>query len=412
MGVKVARLTGAALRTGGASAGSYLTEAVVANPPFTMACWCRPSSQSANVVLMEIGTNASSNHRTQLFLNSSTLSVSGVVRGTTSATTNGPSVEREPGALIHAAFVLHSATSKYAYDNGDRGPQDTVSKTPSGMNRTVFGNAALAASSNATDIWIPTIWNVALSSAEIMNLAQGADPRGIRPDAIVACLSAPSLDTLDLVTGKRWTSLGSAGIGPLRYPARIKFAQRPPGRKLFVPTEVAALTVSPSSVVSSQVFGTSRLDVNIQATALANTQTFGTASTALDGAIQATAFSNAQAYGTARIDRSIQMLALVNAQSFGSGTGVDRDDRNVQLTSLVNDQSFGTAAVNRTISTTGFANAQTYGASLVRADPRVLPTGFAISHSFGTPTITGGAPAEQTRIPTQLRVVETRLSVR
>lgn len=163
-----------------------------------------------------------------------------------------------------------------------------------------------------------------------------------------------------------------------------------------------------------QLYGTARLDLNIAPTALANAQTYGTAVVSLGGGAQTitlASFANVQLYGTPRLDLNIAGAGFQNVQAYGTAQ-VLKLDQWLEPVPIVGVQAFGTATVNRTIAPAGFANVTSYGTALVRVDPRILAAGLTVTHSYGTPVVTGGAAPTASPGQSQIRVVQAKISVR
>jgi hypothetical protein len=88
----------------------------------------------------------------------------------------------------HAAGVVAASNLRTVYFNGGAGTPDTVSVSPTGVDRTIIGarfNTTLGLHWNGK-IAECAIWNVALGAAEIAALAKGFSPLLIRPTSLVA----------------------------------------------------------------------------------------------------------------------------------------------------------------------------------------------------------------------------------
>ena len=159
--------------------------AVVSSFPLTMACWVRPTTVSANQALMSIHSKAANANRHILTI-TSVGRLSGISGATATATcANSPVVD----VWQHAAFVVSSVSSRSIFLNASGKVTNTTSSTPAGLVETSIGSSFNGTSRFAYMsglIAIPAIWNVALTDAEILQLAQGAAPQTIRPQNLVA----------------------------------------------------------------------------------------------------------------------------------------------------------------------------------------------------------------------------------
>lgn len=155
--------------------------------PLTMACWFYPIGDFWNV-LVGIGTAGSNNNRYSLGATNnangslvsaqSRSSINGIAQTTSGFTRNT--------AWYHACAVFTSNTSRAAYLNGgSKGTNSTnVSiSTPSAL----YVGDNMGYVPNAVDGHIAEVamWNVALTDAEVLQLAQGARTTDIRRDNLV-----------------------------------------------------------------------------------------------------------------------------------------------------------------------------------------------------------------------------------
>lgn len=166
-----------------------IDSAVLTAVPLTMACWFNSDDATSNQTLMYIG-NSSEN--VQFFA----IAAAGGIAGdpvrlfasdsatTTVDTTTGYSVN----TWHHACGVFSSATSRTVYIDGGSSATSTVSRTPTGLNRTAIGQRRTLTPTQAMSGLIAeaAIWNVALTAADVAVLADGFSPLFVRPDALQA----------------------------------------------------------------------------------------------------------------------------------------------------------------------------------------------------------------------------------
>ena len=162
--------------------------AVLTSVPITMACWFYSTSNSAKQRLISIGDKDSSN---DFFHLSAMGNVTGdplrasVKRGGaagSATTSSGYSIN----TWHHATAVFTSNSDRDVYIDGGSAGNDTTSATPASLDTTRIG----ARASSGTDgpfagrIAEAAIWNIALSTSEIAQLASGFSPLLVRPDAL------------------------------------------------------------------------------------------------------------------------------------------------------------------------------------------------------------------------------------
>lgn len=171
----------------GWSTSNYLAYAgaVGGTYPFTLATWVNPSTSITQMALGVFNSGSSNNYH-NLQVRSG-----GAVRAETfGASTNGfadTSSNISFGVWSHICGVFTSATSRASYLNGGSKATDTTNETPTGLNRTAIG---VRGSSSLGNPWSDklaevSIWNVALTDAEVASLAKGIHPFLVRPGALV-----------------------------------------------------------------------------------------------------------------------------------------------------------------------------------------------------------------------------------
>jgi hypothetical protein len=172
------------------AASQYLeyAGAVVSSVPLTMACWFKTDDDTVNSHLMCVGQDSASEYFTLEarcadagdYLQAVTRSVAG---GRRTATT---SAGMSAGTWYHCCGVFSATNARKVYLNGGNAGTDANDVTPSGLNRTRIAYLKSLASYHLSGrIAWPGIWNVALTDAEVAELAAGAFPPSIRPASIV-----------------------------------------------------------------------------------------------------------------------------------------------------------------------------------------------------------------------------------
>lgn len=166
-----------------------VTTAVVSAYPLSMSCHVKPTTSNNTMTAMCVARTSTQRGWHALgilstakpFVETNANNVGGVSQHGTSVTN---------GTWCQIGAVCASATSRIAYFNGSAATANTTSSTPT-LTRTVIGalwDQQIAAATSFFDGAIAQCgwWNVALTADEMLALANGADPRLIRPSALVA----------------------------------------------------------------------------------------------------------------------------------------------------------------------------------------------------------------------------------
>ena len=189
--------------------------AVLSAAPLTMACWFN-SNDDANVqVLMCLGSSSSPNLwnlRASGSIGGDPLTVETYQAGSGTAgnTTTGYSTN-----TWHHAAMTAATDNRYVYIDGGSVGQDSSSKTPANIDRTVIGSYSF----NGLHGWYMSgniaeagIWNVVLDTAEIVALADGYSPLLIRPGSLALYVPLVRDNDEDIVGGLSLTASGSPTI--------------------------------------------------------------------------------------------------------------------------------------------------------------------------------------------------------
>jgi hypothetical protein len=163
--------------------------AAVTAMPLTMACWFSSISIAQLQALIWLGDKDSATEYIALDVNGAAggdpveaRHTSGGTTGTGTTTTGFVA-----DTWHHAAAVFLSTTSRSAYlDGGGKGTNTTAVAEPA-YDRTGIGRLMDSTPSNGFMggiIW-PAIWNVALTDAEIVRLADGVHPATVRPENLI-----------------------------------------------------------------------------------------------------------------------------------------------------------------------------------------------------------------------------------
>lgn len=171
----------------------------VSSYPVTISAWFKPTT-SHNGTLLDL-THASDNNRIALVTDvAGTLSLFSATAGTSAGATSSGTYTT--GVWNHAIGVVSGAASRAVLLNGAGGGSNATSIATTGCGRTyvgsLFANGAHTAGYYFNGlISNVAVWNVALSSEEQAALAAGADPRLVRPTALVSYLPLLGRSTLE-----------------------------------------------------------------------------------------------------------------------------------------------------------------------------------------------------------------------
>jgi hypothetical protein len=164
-------------------------------------------------------------------------------------------------------------------------------------------------------------------------------------------------------------------------------------------------TISPTGIVSAGAFGSSQVNLGIDATGIASIGAFGTPNAGFG--ISPTGIASADAYGTAALSRNIQPTGLVSAMAFGTAVvtsgliispsgftstafGTQQVNLGIDATGF-EESAFGTHNIGFGVSPTGITSGEGFGSPQVNLI--ISPTAFG-GEVFGLATVTGGAEPE------------------
>lgn len=162
----------------GWSISNYLSvgAALVTAAPCTIAAFIKQADTGTTRTVVQSGTSGTGNHRFALLVSSAQRNQALVQ--TTSGDQAVAGVSNGTNVWVHAAAVFVSATDRKAYLNGaNEGSNATsLTPTPAGMNMTRIGVNTNTLQPFSGAIQRVTIFNRALSAAEIQQLAGGMYP--------------------------------------------------------------------------------------------------------------------------------------------------------------------------------------------------------------------------------------------
>lgn len=228
--------------------------------PVTLAAWFRMPNTTSLGPILQFGT-AQDN---VALLASGFTSGDPVAARSTAGTSTSQSVSGtgfSANTWHHGCAVFASATSRIAYIGGVAGAENTTSRS-TGAASEVRSGRYLETNSTYTysglAIAHAAIWNVALTAVEVAALYSsgiGADPRSIRPDALIAYW--PFLDS---DSDRDWW--GSNHLTATNAPT---YAQHPPVLMKSKPTVVVMAGSSAPTISSVTVSGTRQIGQTLTA---------------------------------------------------------------------------------------------------------------------------------------------------
>ncbi len=147
---------------------------VITGYPLSMAAWYRTDTAAVEKLLCAVGVAATNENQHYIALGSSG-KVTATSRGGSGASAESTASYSTSNVWEHAAGTFISATSRFCFLDGTKGTENTVSKTPVGMDRSTIGVKANDSSGRPMDgaIAEAAIWNIVLTDEEIAAVASG-----------------------------------------------------------------------------------------------------------------------------------------------------------------------------------------------------------------------------------------------
>ena len=188
-----------------------VSSAPTSGAPMTICAWLNPKTTVSGVgrSIVQIESSGSTFHGNYLLFSSSD-GVNNILKadayGASSTFTgaSGPSTFTT-NQWVHCAGVFTSTTSRQAYLNGTPGSVDTANcNAQDSAVRLIIGYQTL---SEVAEI---SVWNVALTAAEIASLAKGVTCDKVRPQSLV--FYAPLIRNLQDVRGGRTMTTSAATV--------------------------------------------------------------------------------------------------------------------------------------------------------------------------------------------------------
>lgn len=189
----------------------FLTKssALATTYPVTMSCWFNSDNDTTNLVLMSLSTDAGTARFALVAAGAGTGGNTLICSSITSAGGGSNAETGAPywssGAWHHAAGVIASPTSRYAYLDGAASAHSTTSRVVTGLDRTMIAsrfNAGTTGAYFSGKIAEVGVWNIDLSPAELTMLARGVSPLLVRPASLVTYCpvygrNSPEIDFMD-----------------------------------------------------------------------------------------------------------------------------------------------------------------------------------------------------------------------
>lgn len=182
----------------GGTTADWASAAVVevTDDPFTVACWGRSESDTADQVAFGIADSASGNN-SDFRLNFAGAAVGDPIRAFVkdSGGTNAVAITSSAftaNTWHHATTVFASDTSRAAYIDGGSKGTNTDDQPTASLDVTTIGAVRREAPTSATtipfdgDIAECGVWNVELTDAEVATLAKGFAPPCVRRASLIA----------------------------------------------------------------------------------------------------------------------------------------------------------------------------------------------------------------------------------
>jgi hypothetical protein len=156
--------------------------------PLTFSCWCKPDAINDHDGVISIGNASSTAPVVSLNLRASGYATAEVKVSAGTSWAQGPR-QYQAEVWQHFCAVFASSTSRYMYQDGTAGSEQTTSRDIDGDNATKLSIGEYASTWNRElngHIADCAIWNVALTASEIATLADGYTAIQVRPDSLVS----------------------------------------------------------------------------------------------------------------------------------------------------------------------------------------------------------------------------------
>lgn len=188
-------------------------QSLVADYPFTMACWIYPDVVNIEQAPMAlIDKDSVNSYFCDLHVYPNGTCGLRIFNGSQYEETT-PTGAISASTWTHLCGVYSSSTSRSAFKNGGGKTTGTTSATLGNLDRMSVGAMLFQGQSILQPfngkVAEAAIWNVALSDSEVAQLALGASPSLIRPDSLVMYLPLVR-DILDLCEATAFTTTGTA----------------------------------------------------------------------------------------------------------------------------------------------------------------------------------------------------------
>jgi hypothetical protein len=237
------------------SAGNTLSHAAAAVTavPLSIACWFNPTAANTvgRMVQIDDGTNT---NRFTIGKNGSG-NVNAFTADSGGTRTAATSTTFAAGSYHHACGVFEGMSNRAAYLNGGGKGTNGVAAIPANLAVMRIATEVGGTNTYAGDIAEVTIWNVALTDADVADLAKGFAPWFVRPDGIVAHWSLFGRSSPEPEFWGRYDMSLTGTPGQAGHPRIIPLQRSSP--KLMIPRAAAPAAVAASrlQVIAPAVCG-------------------------------------------------------------------------------------------------------------------------------------------------------------
>lgn len=264
------------------------------------------------------------------------------------------------------------------------------------------------------------------ANADSASTGQGASTRTTSEQAYKQLTDLTATGTVIGVGGAAATNVGVQVL--LDPPTTISPIGISSAQALGSPTLVQGAppssnpTILPSAIASSAAVGSPTLlkgNVNIQPSAIASAEQFGSVVVKARNSILPNAINGSEAFGTPTVKPGgviIAPSAIASGEAFGSPTLQSILNLIILLTSIDSGESVGTPTLTAggvVISPSAISSGESVGSPSLVATASILPSGIGSAEALGTPSILPGsikilpgaiASAEAVGVPTLIPV--------
>lgn len=217
----------------------------------------------------------------------------------------------------------------------------------------------------------PSFWNRGDDAWLVISAAAAAGDQTIEPSAIVS----------------------SEAFGTARLNLRLLMAAIVSGEAFGVPQLNLRLIMQ--TIASAEAFGTAKLNFRLVASAIASLEAFGSTTLTQAQVVLPGGITTAEAFGAAKLNFRLLMQAIASGEAFG----VTSLDFRILASAIASLEAFGIPSLDFGIRPSGIGSLEAFGTSQLNL--RLLMSAIASAEGFGTANVILSGSVQPTGISTQ-----------